>query len=106
MAKRQLNLFPETEADEETTAQRRFLAYHEAHPHIYEAMRASALDLRRRGWKHYGAKSVFEFLRFHTSVQASADYKLNNDYTSRYARLLMEREPELEGMFRTRRLRS
>jgi hypothetical protein len=34
------------------------------------------------------------------------DFKLNNNYHSRYARLIMEREPGLDGFFETRGLRS
>lgn len=33
-------------------------------------------------------------------------WKLNNNFTSRYARLLLENEPELEGLFEIRSLRS
>jgi len=32
------------------------------------------------------------------------EWKLNNNYTSRYARLIMEQEPDLEGFFVTRGL--
>jgi hypothetical protein len=34
------------------------------------------------------------------------EFKLNNNYTSRYARLLMEREAGLSGLFATRELRA
>lgn len=102
----QLDLFGVAEASE-TEADRRFLAYHEANPHIYERFREVALSLRRRGWRRYGAKGVFEALRFHSEVAAvSESWKLNNDYTSRYARLLMANEPELAAFFQTRRLRA
>jgi hypothetical protein len=33
-------------------------------------------------------------------------YKLNNNYPSRYARLIVENNPEFEGFFETRKLRS
>jgi len=32
------------------------------------------------------------------------EYKLCNDYTAHYARLMMAREPDLEGVFRLREL--
>lgn len=32
-------------------------------------------------------------------------FKLNNDFRSRYTRLLMQQEPELQGFFETRTLR-
>ena len=36
----------------------------------------------------------------------TSGFKLNDHYTSRYARLIMEREPDLRGIFRTRKLMS
>lgn len=33
-------------------------------------------------------------------------YRCNNDYTSRYARLVMRQEPALKGFFLTRELKS
>jgi hypothetical protein len=104
----QLQLFPEVDVGiEESALQRRFLLYHEANPHVYGAVRVVALSLRRKGWRQYGVGACFEVLRFHSDVQAVSDsWKLNNDYRSRYARLLMEQEPELAGFFSLRRLRS
>lgn len=104
----QLQLFPEVDVGtEESDLQRRFLQYHEANPHVYEAVREVVISLKRKGWQRYGAKSCFELLRFHSNVWAATEgWKLNNDYTSRYARLLMEQEPELAKFFSLRRLRS
>ena len=34
------------------------------------------------------------------------EFKLNNDFTSRYARLIMQQEPDLEDFFEVRVLRS
>lgn len=36
----------------------------------------------------------------------SSDFKLNNNYHSRYARLIMEQEDDLDGFFDLRELRS
>lgn len=82
----------------------RFQAFHEANPHVYHALRKMALDLRRRGFRRYGIKALFEVLRFNHAIQTNGDaYKLNNNYTALYARLLMEREPHLRGFFETRK---
>lgn len=106
MWRTQLNLFGD-EVVADSDSQKRFLKYHEDNPHIYEALRDSALRLRRAGWRQYGMKGVFEHLRFRSDVSAVASaWKLNNDFTSRYARLLMEQEPELDGFFKLRRLQS
>jgi hypothetical protein len=63
---------------------------------------------RRAGRERYGIKSIYERLRWHMNVETtgSEEFKLNDHYTSRYARLLMENEPDLKGFFETRTLRS
>ena len=42
-------------------------------------------------------------VRFHHALSTNdPDYKLNNNFTSLYSRLLMDNETELQGFFRTR----
>jgi hypothetical protein len=92
---------------ERQTIEERFLEFHTQNLHVYEALRDVALRLKRAGWKHYGLKAMWEGLRFMRALTTTADdFKLNNDFTSRYARLLMQSEPELEGFFEVRELRS
>ena len=92
---------------QEGTIQSRFLAFHAANPHVYEAFRRAALALRDRGRRRYGAKAIYETMRYMMALQTEGDeFKLNNDYTSRYARMLLERHPEeFEGFLELRRLR-
>ncbi|HEY5316508.1 MAG TPA: hypothetical protein VIJ20_00910 [Solirubrobacteraceae bacterium] len=46
---------------------------------------------------------LFEVLRFETGLKTEGDpFKLNNDYRAPYARMMMEREPDLAGLFETR----
>jgi hypothetical protein len=55
----------------------------------------------------YGIKALFEVLRYEYSVQTQGDeFKLNNSYTSRYARMLMRQHADLDGFFETRELRA
>lgn len=83
-----------------------FVNYHEANPELYDRLVELALHLRRAGREHYGIWSLWGVLRYHTAIQTSDyDYKLNNNYTPLYARLLMQAEPELRGFFETRRFR-
>ncbi len=85
----------------------RFWEFHEANPDVYRRLRALALQMRRRGVVRYGMAGLFEVLRWEHAMQTSdpEGFKLNNDYRSFYARLLMEREPELRGFFEVRTLR-
>jgi hypothetical protein len=63
-----------------------------------------ALEMRRRGHRQYGIKALFEVLRFNHAMRTEGDiFKLNNNYTALYARLLMDNEPELDDFFETRR---
>lgn len=91
----------------EATIQERFEAFHSANPQVYFALRSLALRLVRNGVRKYGVKGLFERLRWEYAMQTQGEsYKLCNDYSSRYARLLMEREPELAGFFEMRELRA
>jgi hypothetical protein len=81
-----------------------FQIFHTANPHIYRALRTLAIHMRNSGRNRYSIKGLFEVLRWRYSIQTSdptTEYKLNNSYTSFYARLLNQ-EPELEGMFEMR----
>ena len=85
----------------------KFQEYHEANPHVYSGLKELALRLKRRGRQHYGIKALFEVMRYERALTTVGDeFKLNNNYTSLYARLLMDNEPELKGFFETRFRRS
>lgn len=85
--------------------ERAFWEFHAAHPEVYEELRQLALDAKRRGRDRLGMKMLFEVVRWNRLLRTGdRGFKLNNNFTAYYARLLMEREPELRGMFETRKL--
>ncbi len=88
----------------EMTPMDRARAFHEANPHVYEELRRLALILRRRGHEHFGCKMLIEQMRWLWMEQTTdvAGFKLNNNYAAFYARLLMDNEPELAGVFALR----
>lgn len=89
--------------------QQRFDEFHAANPHVYTRLRDLALDMRRRGRSRGSIELLFAGLRWEHWIATrdpNSDFRLNDHYTSRYARLLMQREPELDGFFETRELRS
>ena len=89
------------------TIDRQFEDFHHGNPHIFESLRHMALDLKARGVTHYGIATLFEVLRWQSDMQTNDEpFKLNNNYRSRYARLLMKREPRLAGFFSLRELRA
>ena len=84
-----------------------FAAFHAANPQVYVALRRLALGLRDRGFNSYGIAGLFEQLRWTYALQTGGDaYKLNNNFRSHYARLLMDKNPSLAGFFETRRLQA
>lgn len=89
------------------TIQERFEAFHNANPDVYRALVRLSLEMKRAGRQRYGVKGLVEKLRWDFAIQTQGDdFKISNDYTSRYARLIMEQIPELDGFFATRPLRA
>lgn len=86
-----------------------FHEFHATNPWVYDALVSITRDLRSRGRDKVGVGMLFEVLRWHYWRQtddASSDFKLNNNYRSRYARLIMKQERDLADVFDIRNLRS
>jgi hypothetical protein len=88
--------------------QRKFNEFHAEHPEVYAKLRELCFILLDKGILHYGIGALWERMRWHFmfEVRDSQGFKLNNNFRSRYARLLMEKEPRLVGFFETRELTS
>lgn len=84
-----------------------FWQFHAANPHVYGELLALARRARRRGVERLGIGMLFEVLRWRYALRTGGDdFRLNNNHRSYYARLIMLRNPELDGIFETRRLAS
>lgn len=72
--------------------------------HTFERITKKMID---RGFQHYSAKGIFEVMRWHVDMEKGPDahVKLNNNYTSRLARMFEEKNPQHIGFFRKRVLR-
>lgn len=94
-----------TDADKDLQFQ--FERFHREHPEVYKVLVWFAREAQGRGVR-VGMKALWERLRWEFSVgeQSGKDYRLNNNHTSRYSRLIMEQESDLAEMFETRALRS
>jgi hypothetical protein len=89
------------------TIQQRFERFHRDNPTVYVSLVAYARRAKSRGFSHYGIDTLFEILRWHTTIETTdTEFKLNNNFRSRYARLIMEREPDLADFFELRELKS
>jgi hypothetical protein len=88
--------------------QERFEQFDRLNPHIYELLVELARLLRaRRPRRRVGIGMLYEVLRWNYLVHTTGgDFKLNNNFRSRYARLIEHREADLRGAFELRELQS
>lgn len=84
-----------------------FEEFHRINPHVYRHLVRAARRARFLGRRKIGIGMLFEVMRWNYFVQTEGDeFKLNNNFTSRYARLIEEENPDLKGIFETRCLKS
>ena len=85
----------------------RFEEYDFNNPQIFATFKRFAFEVMAAGHKHFGAKAIFERMRWYFTVEARGDqFKLNNSFVSRYARKLIRECPQFSTFFETRELRS
>lgn len=97
----------EQNADEQTI-QARFERFHAEHPEVYRELVKLARQAQRSGRKHYGIRTIWEVMRWNFSMRGDPfeEFKLNDHYHSRYARLIARQEPDLADLFEFRALHS
>lgn len=80
------------------------LRFHQKHPEVWEEFSDWAFERIGQGFDNYSAKGIWERIRWdwHSPHYGPAEWKLNNNYASIYARWWMEANPEHDGFFRTR----
>tara|TARA_B100000963_G_C22628321_1_gene673527 strand:- start:1085 stop:1492 length:408 start_codon:yes stop_codon:yes gene_type:complete len=105
-------------------------AFHKKHPEVWRLFVRFTQELIAAGHRHYSAKGIFERIRWEQDVvkpQWKEDgfvgsgcinggqpvsyakkqhFKLNNNYSSFYARRFMTMFPDHGGFFRTRKRKS
>ncbi|AWK09609.1 hypothetical protein DDQ41_12515 [Streptomyces spongiicola] len=93
--------------DDSPTLDKRFDDFHASHPWILEALEELTAEWIEGGGERIGVKALFEKLRWSSPRIASSEpFRLNNNFTSRYARLLCARHPEWASVFQLRSLRT
>lgn len=94
-----------TQPPDPRTIREAFREFHGKNPHVYDELVTLARGLVRAGHRRIGIGMLFEVLRWQRMLATTGDeFKLNNNYRSRYARLIMYREIDLRYVFETRRL--
>lgn len=82
-----------------------FRKYHKQNPDIYLMFKKFAYQAKQSGVKHYGAKAIMERARYHTEIERRGEWKVNNNFSAYFARLLAIEDPSFEEFFEFRRVR-
>lgn len=83
-----------------------FWKFHRENPKVYQKIVEMTNIAKLNGRKRIGMKMLFEVIRWEHLVHTrSDDFALNNNYTSRYVRMLASDYPELADMFEIRRIK-
>ena len=88
--------------------QEQFETFRIAHPEVLPILERLTDQALSAGMRRIGIGFLWERMRWTMRVErrSGEDYKLNNNYRSRYVRLLIELHPEWESVFETRELRA
>ena len=87
------------------TLQEKFDAWVAVNPHIVKLFLQYAQEARDLGFKSYGVKCIAERVRWHVRATTRGDdFKFNNNWSSRMARLIVKHDPSFEGLFEFRKL--
>lgn len=83
----------------------RFEEFHKANPHVYQTLVWLAREwVHRTDRTKVGIAALWERMRWELAIQTTTKTpRLNNNYKAYYARLIMQTEPDLEGLFDVRR---
>lgn len=82
-----------------------FEQYDADNPHIWQAFVHYSVQAKAKGFLHYGAKGIFEIIRFNTAERGKEPFKVNNTYTPDYARKMELKFPEFKDFFEKRQLK-
>jgi len=88
--------------------QARFEAFNDLNPWVYDTVVRLTRELVSNGHRKVGMRMLcevvrWEYMRFTTDP--SCEFKINNDYSPRYARLIMAQEPDLADVYELRELK-
>jgi hypothetical protein len=85
--------------------QHEFDTFHADNPEIYTELVDMARQAKALGKTKLGIRMLMETLRWNWTLQTVGDseYKLNDHFCPFYSRLIMALEPDLRGIFETRR---
>ncbi len=86
----------------------KFFKYHKDNPHVLELLLMYTRQVKEAGFDTYSLNTIMNRVRWHVNIETKdiEGYKMNNNYSSRYARLIVLEAPEFEGFFNNRELQT
>jgi hypothetical protein len=82
---------------------RAFQAFHRSNPKVYKLFKKFALDAKDWGRKRFGARFIWERMRWYIHIETrDSKFKLNDHFPPFYARKLMREVPAMRGFFELR----
>ena len=79
-----------------------FMEFHGKNPEVYIEFKAIARETHSNH-RRYGAKAICEFIRYDRGRRPTLDdFKINNNFPSCYARLLIAEDPTFKDFFEVR----
>jgi hypothetical protein len=83
---------------------RRAMRAHRQSPEVYEHFKRFAREARASGRARFSADAILHRVRWYVAVERQgADFKVNNDCSALFSRLLEAEEPAFRGFFERRR---
>ncbi|GAA2084390.1 hypothetical protein GCM10009759_03380 [Kitasatospora saccharophila] len=103
-----LLVLPDPSTPRPPTIQERFEQFHDLNPWVLTDLERLAADCVEARFSKISIGMLFELVRYSygRATLGGDDFRLNNDFRSRYARLLIERHPEWALRIEVRALRS
>lgn len=85
-----------------------FEKYHSQNPQVYDMFKEQVYRAIRLKREKFSANAIINWLRWEVAMRIKTDdtYKINNNFSSRYARLFVKENPHYEHMFEFREIRS
>jgi len=99
------------------TIQQAFNQYHKLNPKVYDQFKRLAFQAIDKGKKKISFKAILNVIRWEVFIQTdeptlfdiageTVKFKINDAYSSRYARLFIKENPEHKDKIEIRNLRS
>lgn len=80
---------------------KRTLEFHAKNPHVYTELERITNEVIDAGIYHIGMEMIIGQLRWRSLIHTTGDiYKINQNFATYYARLLIRNNPDWDGLFR------